>query len=69
MNKDQIKGKIEKIKGEVKEKIGGAVKDRSTQAEGFVERAKGKVREELGDLREDLEHGHDPTKRGEPEEP
>lgn len=55
MNKDQIKGKIEEIKGDVKERIGGASKDRSTQAEGWVEGKKGKVRGALGDVKDDAE--------------
>jgi uncharacterized protein YjbJ (UPF0337 family) len=55
VNKDQIKGKVEQIKGEVKERIGGASKDRSTQGEGFVEKKKGEVREGYGNLKEDLE--------------
>jgi uncharacterized protein YjbJ (UPF0337 family) len=54
VNKDQIKGKIEQIKGEVKERIGGASKDRSTQAEGFFENKKGKIREGVGDVKEEL---------------
>jgi uncharacterized protein YjbJ (UPF0337 family) len=68
MNEDQIKGKIEEIKGDVKERIGGATKDRKTQAEGFVEEKKGQLRKEIGDVREDLEKEHDRT-RQEPEEP
>ena len=67
MNKDQIKGKIEQIKGDVKERIGGATKDRKTQAEGFLENQKGKVREGLGDVKEDLER--EGTPRNEPEQP
>jgi uncharacterized protein YjbJ (UPF0337 family) len=55
VNKDQIKGKIEQIKGEVKERIGGASKDRSTQAEGFLEDKKGKIREGVGDVKDDLQ--------------
>ena len=55
VNKDQIKGKIEEIKGDVKERIGGASKDRSTQAEGWMENKKGKLREGFGDAKEDLE--------------
>jgi uncharacterized protein YjbJ (UPF0337 family) len=64
VNKDQIKGKIEEIKGDVKERIGGATKDRSTQAEGFFENKKGKVREGLGDAEEELRR-----ERKEPEQP
>jgi uncharacterized protein YjbJ (UPF0337 family) len=54
VNKDQIKGKIEEIKGDVKERLGGASKDRSTQAEGFMENKKGKVRGAAGDMEERL---------------
>jgi uncharacterized protein YjbJ (UPF0337 family) len=66
MNKDQIKGKIEEIKGDIKERIGGASKDRSTQAEGFVENKKGKLQSGLGDLKDELEKG---SKRDDPEHP
>ncbi len=71
MNKDQIKGKIEEIKGDVKERIGGATKDRSTQAEGFLENKKGKVRGSVGDVKEEMERerDRDPARREEPEEP
>jgi uncharacterized protein YjbJ (UPF0337 family) len=68
MNKDQIKGKIEEIKGDIKERIGGATKDRSTQAEGFVENKKGKLRSGIGDVKEELER-EQRTPRDEPEEP
>jgi uncharacterized protein YjbJ (UPF0337 family) len=59
VNKDQIKGKIE-----VKERIGGATKDRSTQAEGFAENKKGKLREGVGDLKEEMNR-----ERKDPEQP
>jgi uncharacterized protein YjbJ (UPF0337 family) len=60
VNKDQIKGKIDEIKGDVKERIGGATKDRSTQAEGWVENKKGKVQGGLGDMEEDAKKRRDP---------
>jgi uncharacterized protein YjbJ (UPF0337 family) len=65
MNKDQIKGKFEEIKGEVKEKIGGALKERKAQAEELIEKEKGKLQGKMGDVREDVERG---TTRKEPEE-
>ena len=55
MNKDQIKGKIDEIKGDIKERIGGASKDRSTQAEGWIENKKGKVQGGVGDVKDDME--------------
>jgi uncharacterized protein YjbJ (UPF0337 family) len=63
MNKDQIKGKIEQIKGDVKERIGGATKDRQTQGEGWLEDKKGKIREGFGDMKEDVKRD-DPDRGG-----
>jgi uncharacterized protein YjbJ (UPF0337 family) len=54
MNKDRIKGKIEEIKGDVKQRIGGATKDRSTQGEGWLEEKKGQVRGGVGEIKDDL---------------
>jgi uncharacterized protein YjbJ (UPF0337 family) len=67
VNKDQIKGKIDEIKGDIKERIGGASKDRSTQAEGWVENKKGKVQGGVGDVKDDMEK--DRTTRNDPENP
>ncbi|HEY6004415.1 MAG TPA: CsbD family protein [Anaeromyxobacter sp.] len=67
MNKDQIEGKIEEIKGDLKERIGGASKDRSTQAEGWMEEKKGKIRQGIGDVKEDLEKRRDEMERDVPE--
>ncbi len=65
MNKDRIKGKFEQIKGAVKERIGGATRDRSTQAEGFAEHKKGKIREGVGKVEDEMAR----RERREPEEP
>jgi uncharacterized protein YjbJ (UPF0337 family) len=59
VNKDQIKGKVEQIKGDVKERIGGASKDRSTQGEGFMEEKKGKLREGYGNVKDELRKDDD----------
>jgi uncharacterized protein YjbJ (UPF0337 family) len=64
VNKDEIKGKIEQVKGDLKERIGGASKDRSTQAEGFVEEKKGKAREGFGNLKDEVQ-----KERKDPDEP
>jgi uncharacterized protein YjbJ (UPF0337 family) len=53
MDKDRIKGKIEEVKGDVKQRIGGATKDRSTQAEGFVEEKKGELRGGVGKAKDE----------------
>ncbi len=52
MNRDQIKGKMQEIKGNVKKRIGGATSDPGKQAEGWVEEQKGKVRKGAGDIEE-----------------
>ncbi len=69
MNKDQIKGKIDEIKGDVKQRIGGATKDRSTEAGGCVDEQKGKLRKGVGDVKDDLERREDTEKNPSREEP
>ena len=54
MNKDQIKGKVENIKGRAKEAAGSLTGDKEKQAEGTVERIKGAVREKVGQAKEEL---------------
>lgn len=55
VNRDQIKGKMKEIKGDVKKRIGGATDDPSKQAEGWVEEKEGQLRKGVGDLKEDAE--------------
>ena len=50
----QIKGKLEKAKGAVKEGFGALTGDRETEIEGKAERAKGALREGYGKLKNDL---------------
>jgi len=54
MNKDQLKGKAENLKGRVKEAFGAVTGDKKKQASGEIDRAGGAVREKVGDLKEDL---------------
>ena len=51
MNKDQAKGKVENLKGRVKEAAGALTGDKKTQAEGMADRIKGAAREKLGDAK------------------
>ena len=53
MNKDQAQGKIDNIKGRVKEAAGSLTGDKKTQAEGTAERIKGAVQEKVGDIKHD----------------
>ena len=50
-NKAEIKGKIKKAKGTVKENIGHAVGNRSMENDGAADRRKGRVQETLGKAR------------------
>jgi uncharacterized protein YjbJ (UPF0337 family) len=49
---ERSKGKIEEIKGDVKERIGGATKNRDMQGEGWAEEKKGKIRQGVEDLKD-----------------
>ena len=52
MNKDEMKGKFENLKGRVKEALGAASGDKRTQAEGFAERVKGAVQKKYSEAKE-----------------
>jgi uncharacterized protein YjbJ (UPF0337 family) len=52
MNKDQVKGRVEQAKGNVKEGAGKALGDRDLEAEGQVDQAAGKVQATYGDTKE-----------------
>ena len=67
MNSDEMKGKLQKAKGDVKERIAGARKDRAGQAEGIADQIKGKIREGAGKIESELdrERGRREVKEGE----
>lgn len=50
-NTTEMKGKINKAKGSVKEKIGRAVGDRNMEKEGAAARSKGSMQETAGKAR------------------
>ena len=47
-------GKLDQLKGAVKEGFGALTGDRSTEAEGKLERAKGKIQEEYGKIKSEV---------------
>jgi uncharacterized protein YjbJ (UPF0337 family) len=53
--KNQIKGRGRELKGNIKEKTGGATNNRDLQAEGMLERGGGKVQKKAGDIEKDVE--------------
>jgi uncharacterized protein YjbJ (UPF0337 family) len=54
MNKDQVKGRAEQVKGSVKETTGKVVGNPDLEAEGKADRAAGKVQAGYGDLKKDV---------------
>ena len=54
MNKDQIDGRVETIKGSVKEATGKLVGNERLTTEGQAEQAAGKVQSTVGDVKNDV---------------
>jgi uncharacterized protein YjbJ (UPF0337 family) len=50
-NRDELEGKFDKAKGDVKETAGRVFNDRDLETEGEVDKAGGKVQEGLGKTR------------------
>ena len=57
MNRDEIKGKAEKVKGFAKEKAGELTDNPDLEAEGTVDRASGAVREGFGKAKRNVKDG------------
>jgi uncharacterized protein YjbJ (UPF0337 family) len=52
MNKDNVKGKMNDIKGRVKRQVGEWTGDENAQAEGTMDQVKGKVQNAWGNVKE-----------------
>ncbi|HEU4368873.1 MAG TPA: CsbD family protein [Methylomirabilota bacterium] len=57
MNRDEIKGKIDKAKGYAKDKAGELTNDPELEAEGEIERGTGAVREGFGKAKRKVQKG------------
>jgi len=57
MNRDEIKGKAEQVKGAAKEKAGDLINDPDLEAEGTLERAAGELREGFGKAKRKVKEG------------
>jgi uncharacterized protein YjbJ (UPF0337 family) len=57
MNRDEIQGKAEKVKGLAKDKAGEILNDPELEAEGEVERAGGALREGFGKAKRKVKEG------------
>jgi uncharacterized protein YjbJ (UPF0337 family) len=51
MNKDELNGKVDRLKGNVKESVGNATNDESLRDEGIADQAAGNVEEGFGKAR------------------
>lgn len=52
MNKDQVQGRVEDVKGKIKEAAGKAVGNDRLTAEGQVDQLAGKTQAKVGDTKE-----------------
>jgi uncharacterized protein YjbJ (UPF0337 family) len=55
MNKDQVKGKVKEVAGEVQEHTGKAIGSAEQEAKGHAREMEGKAQKAAGDIRENLE--------------
>ena len=59
MNKDQVKGRVEEAKGQVKETTGKAIGNRDLEAKGTLDKASGKAQAGYGDAKEKVKDAID----------
>ena len=52
MEKENVTGKVDELKGKAKQGIGKATDDPNLQGEGMVDEAKGKVKQAYGDFKD-----------------
>ena len=57
MNKDQVKGRTEEVKGKVKQATGKLVGNKTLEQKGRIEKTLGKAQAGYGDLKDDLKKG------------
>ncbi|HTO99110.1 MAG TPA: CsbD family protein [Myxococcales bacterium] len=67
MDKKNVEGGMDRIKGRVKETVGVATNDRDLEAEGKVDQLKGKVKDAAGNLRQGIKDKLDNLDRPESE--
>lgn len=56
MEKEQVTGKADELKGKMKQGIGKATNNPNLQGEGVVDETKGKVKEAYGDVKNAIKH-------------
>ena len=55
MNSDQVSGKLDELKGRVKEEWGNATGDTSTQVSGVKDQVKGNLKQTYGNAKEEAQ--------------
>ena len=63
MNKDQVKGSLEKAKGSVKETAGKVVGSGKMKTEGAADKAAGTVQKKAGDVKEAAKDAVKPNRK------
>jgi uncharacterized protein YjbJ (UPF0337 family) len=56
MEKEQVTGKLDELKGKAKQGIGKVTDDPGMQAEGIIDEAKGKVKLAVGNIKDTVKH-------------
>jgi uncharacterized protein YjbJ (UPF0337 family) len=69
MDKKNIEGGVDHIKGRVKETVGVATGDRELEGEGKVDQIKGKIKDVAGNIRENIKEKLDDLDRPREEKP
>ena len=59
MNDDQVKGRADQIKGNIKEKTGQVIGNRDLEDEGTADKVSGKVQSRVGDAKEKVKDAID----------
>ena len=54
INKDQVEGRVDEVKGSVKEATGKAVGNASLEIKGNIEKNLGRTKAKIGDVEENL---------------
>jgi uncharacterized protein YjbJ (UPF0337 family) len=55
MNSDELKGKLENLKGRAKEAFGSLSGNKKAEAEGLADRVEGAAREKVGEAKEEVD--------------
>ena len=62
MNKDQVKGRVEETKGNIKEFAGDLGNDKELELRGSIQKNTGKAQSNYGDAKEDMKEAWNDTK-------